>query len=101
MIEHVIYFGSAIGFCAMPFTRRHYCVGWARWVFFTVAGLFTFMAVCGLAIDLHYWDLSRRELSAFDSYMQVIRGFVIGCTFVLLVSGNLFRKRIVKDGAVA
>jgi hypothetical protein len=59
------------------------------------------MAVCGLAIDLHYWDLSRRELSTFDSYVQVIRGFVIGCTFVLLVSGNLLRKRIVKDEAVA
>jgi hypothetical protein len=101
MIEHIIYLGVAVGFIAMPFRRSYSCDTWARRAFFTIAALFIFMAVCGLAIDLHYWDLSRRELSAFWSYMQVVRGFIIGCTFVLLVSGNLFRKKIAKDEAVA
>ena len=101
MIEHIIYLGAAVGSIATPFTRRYYCIGWARWVFFTVAGLFLFMAICGLALDFHYWDFSRHELSVFGSYMQAIRGFIIGCYFVLFVSGNLYRNKILKDEAVA
>jgi hypothetical protein len=101
MIEHIIDLGGAFAFVAMPFMRWHYCIGWARCVFFTIAGLFMSMAVFGLAIDLGYWDLSRHQLSVFEHYMTGVRGVIIGCTFVLLVSGNLFRKRIVKDETVA
>jgi hypothetical protein len=101
MIEHIIYLGAAIGFVAMPFRRLRCCSTWSRWVFFTVAGLFIFMGVFGLALDLGYWDLSRHDRSVFGSYMQVIRGFIIGCSFALFVSGDLVGKKILKDEAVA
>jgi hypothetical protein len=97
MTEHIIYLAAAIGFVAMPFRRSYFCAGWARWVCFTVAGLFVFMAVYGLALDLHYLDFSRHELSYIGSLMQAIRGFIIGCAFVLLVSGNIFRKKVLND----
>jgi hypothetical protein len=101
MIEHIIYLGAAIGCAAMPFRRLHSCASWARWVFFTVAALFIFMGICGLVLDLGYWDLSKHARSVFGSYMQVIRGFIIGCSFALLVSGDLAGKKIVKDETVA
>jgi hypothetical protein len=100
MIEHIIYLGAAIGFAGMPFRRSYSCDAWARWIFFTVAGIFIIMGGCGLALDLHYWDFSRHELYAFGSFMQVIRGFIIGCAFTLLVSGNIFRKKALKDEPV-
>jgi hypothetical protein len=101
MMIHIIELGAAVGFAATPFKRLRCCSAWSRWVFFTVAGLFLFMGVCGLALDLHYWDFSRHGLSVFRYYMQGIRGFVIGCSFVLLVSGDLVGKKVVKLETVA
>ena len=104
MILHIIFLGAAIGFVCMPFNGWHYCAGWARRVFFTIAGLFMSMAVLGLVLDLGYWSLSRHQLSVLEHYEQVICGFILGCVFVLLVSGNLFgsiREEDVKDDHVA
>ena len=97
MIEHVIYLGAAIGCAAAPFSRLRSRAPWACLVFFTLAGLFLIMAVCGLALDLHYWDLSGQGLLIFRSYIQLIRGFIIGCLFVLLVSGNFLGKKIIRN----
>jgi len=96
MIEPITYFGAAIGFAAMAFCRSRSCASWARWVYLTVAGLFVFMALCGFALDFDYWDLSKHGRSVLESYMQVIRGFILGCVFVLIVSGNFARKKVLK-----
>ena len=70
MAEYVIYLIVAIGFAMAPFRRSFSCDTWARWTFFTIAGFFIILGVCG---------------------------FIIGCSFALLVSGNLFGKRILKE----
>jgi hypothetical protein len=101
MVEHIIYLGAAIGGVAMPFSRSRSRATWSRWVIFTLAGLFFCMAVCGFAVDLHYWDFSEQWRRVFRSYMQVIRGFIMGCSFVLFVSGDLVGKKILKDEDVA
>ena len=104
MILHIIYLGAAIGFVCMPFMPCHHCAGWARRVFFTIAGLFMLMAVLGLARDFGYWVLSQHQKLVLEHSMQAIRGFIIGCVFVLLVSGNLLGTRLeedVKDDHVA
>jgi hypothetical protein len=104
MILHIIYLGAAIGFVRMPFLPCHHCARWSRCVFFTIAALFMFMAVLGLARDLGYLDLSQHQKLVLEHYMRGIQGFILGCVFVLLVSGNLLGTRLeedVKDETVA
>ena len=98
---HFIYFGTAVSFVIMSFKRSRVRAVWARSIFFTISGLFMIMAVCGLAVDLHYWNLSKHDLSQLEYHLQAIRGFVLGCAFVLLVSGELVGKKVLKDEAVA
>ena len=97
MAESIIYLVAAIGFAAAPFRQSSSSDTWVRCTFFTVAGFFIILGVCGLLVNLNYWDLSRHELSIFRSASQAVRGFIIGCCFALFVSGNLFGKRILKE----
>jgi hypothetical protein len=100
MIEHVIhilYFGSAVAIAIVPFQHSRSRAAWARWIFFAIAGLFLVLAVCGVALDFQLWNPSTPVRSETEHYLEGVRGFLLGCVFVLLVSGQLFGKKIVKD----
>jgi hypothetical protein len=97
MAEDIIYLLAATGFAAAPFRRSSSCDTWAHWTFYTVAVAFIILGVCGLLVNLGRWDLSPHELSMFRSASQAVRGFIIGCSFVLFVSGNLFGKKNLKE----
>ena len=59
------------------------------------------MAVCGLAVDFQLWNPPNIVRSRLESYLHGVRGFLLGCMFVLLVSGELMGKKILKNEFVA
>jgi hypothetical protein len=97
MTDYIIFLVSAVAFAMRPFTRRSPRETWARVTFFAIAVLFLILGVCGLLIRLNYWSLSRPEFSEFRYASQAVLGFIMGCCFTLLVSGNLFGNRILPE----
>ena len=100
ILIHLIYVGASVGCIIIPLKRSRSRACWARCIFFTVAGIFMLMAVCGLALDFQFWNPSKFVRLRLESYLQGIRGFLLGCMFVLFVSRELMGKKIVK-GEVA
>jgi hypothetical protein len=98
---HIIYFGSAVAFVVVPFQRSRSRAAWARRIFFTIAGLFMVLAVSGISLDFELWNPSRRLRFDLPRYFEGLRGFLLGCFFVLLVSGELLGKKILRDEVAA
>src|SRR5689334_16523457 len=94
IIGHLIFLGAALGMVGLVFRPLRSRAVWTRWIFFTISGLFLVLGICGLAVDLHYWNFSSQAWFRFERQMQFVRGLIIGCFFVLLVSGELFGKKI-------
>ena len=101
MLIHLIYVGASVGCVFIPLKRSRSRACWARWIFFAVAGIFMAMGLCGLALDFQVWNPSNIARSRLEGWLQAIRGFLLGCMFVLLLSGELKGKKIVKDEVVA
>jgi hypothetical protein len=97
LVTHCVYFGAAVSVAVLPFKYPRSRAAWARWVFFTISGCFMSLAVCGLLVDFHYMNPSK----LLTYYLQGVRGFLLGCTFVLLVSGEFVGKKISKDKVAA
>jgi hypothetical protein len=91
-----IYFGSAIAIACMPFSRKRSRAPWARWIFLTIAALFVVLAVCGGALEFQLWVPSKSIRLETDRQLQGIRGILLGCVFVLFVSGEFYGR---KNGA--
>jgi hypothetical protein len=98
---HFIYLGAAASFAVTPFKRSRERATWARWIFFTVAAVFIFLAACGLSLDFQFWQPTEHGRRLLEHYLEGVRGFLLGCVFVLLVTGQLFGKRVLKDETVA
>ena len=100
-IIHFIYLGAAVSFVVLPFKRSRQRAAWARWIFLTVAAVFLILAACGLSVDFQFWQptaLGRRNL---EHYLDGARGFLLGCVYVLFVTGQLFGKKILRNETVA
>lgn len=100
-INHFIYLGAAFGCAVVPFMRSRERAAWASRVFFTVAAVFLILAVCGLSVDFQFWQPTARGRMGLEHFLDFARGFLIGCVFVLLVTGQLFGKKILKNKSVA
>ena len=100
-IIHFIYLGAAASFAVMPFKRSRERAAWARWIFISVAAVFLLLAVCGLSVDFQYWQPTEHGRQNLVHYLDGARGFLLGCVFVLLVTGQLFGKKILKNETVA
>jgi hypothetical protein len=101
MNHHIIDLGSAIVFVVLPFFGSRTRAAWSRWLYFTIAGLFLFKGAIGLSLDSHFWELSEHGQSVYEHWLSFIRGFILGCIFALIVSGNIKGKTVFKDEAVA
>jgi hypothetical protein len=85
-------------FFALPFERSRLRAPWARCVCFTISGLFLILAACGLALDVHLWNPPEPLRSNLEHYLEGLRGFLLGCVFVSLISGELIGRKILKGG---
>jgi len=101
MSNHIIDLGSAIVFVIIPFFGSRARAAWSRWLYFTIAGLLVFMGISGLALDSHFWELSIHGQSVYEHWLHLVRGFILGCIFALIVSGNVKGKTVLKNEAVA
>lgn len=99
-IIHFIYFGAGVSFAVLPFKRSRERTNWARWIFCTVAAGFLIVAACRLSVDFQVWQPTEHGRRNLEYYLQGIRGFVLGCVFVLLVSGQLFGAKSLKNELV-
>jgi len=97
MIEELAYLGGAIGFAVLPFIPARSRAAWSRWIFFALSFLFVMVAVVGLVLDSGFWNISKQAQWALWYSATCMRGLILGCVFVLLVSGELAGKKIVKD----
>ena len=100
-IIYFIYLGAAASFAVMPFKRSRERTTWAHWIFFTVAAIFLSLAVSGLSVDFQFWQPTEHARRYLVHYLDGARGFLLGCVFVLLVTGQLFGKKPLKNEAVA
>ena len=96
---HIIYLVGSVLCAVFPFDASRHRAPWARWLFFIAAFLLMLTAVCGLAIDFHVsLPIPPERLPGVGS---MIRGFVLGLFFALIVSRELNGKKIVKHEVVA
>jgi len=96
---HIIYFCGSILFAYFPLDRSRERAPWARWLFFTVALLVMLLALHGFAADFHF-SLPLPRLPFWLAEF-VIQGFVLGVIFALIVSGQLYGKKLVRSEVAA
>ena len=101
MSDHIINLVTAIIFAVIPFVGSRTRATWSRWIFFTISGLLIFIAASGLALDSHWWEFSKHGQSVYKNWLHIIRGFILGCIFALIISGNLEGKKVLKDETAA
>jgi hypothetical protein len=101
MSNHFIDLGMAIVFGVMPFFGSRTRASWSRWLYFTIAGLLLLRGGSGLAIDSHFWELSKHGQTVYDHWLHLADGFILGCIFALFVSGNVDGKKVLKDEVAA
>jgi hypothetical protein len=93
---HFLYLGASVAFFALPLRRSRLRAPWARWVCFTISGLFLILAAGGLALAMHLWNPLEPLRSNLEHYLEGLRGFLLGCVFVLLISGELIGRKNLK-----
>ncbi|MBA4389052.1 MAG: hypothetical protein C0404_13810 [Verrucomicrobia bacterium] len=100
LVVHILYLGGFVGSAVLPFIPLQSRAAWANGVLFTISGLFLIMAVSGLLLHLHYWTPSEYLALVLDRGFSSIGSFLVGCFFVLLVSGEFMGRRTIKDKTV-
>jgi hypothetical protein len=86
----VIFVLGAVCMAVFPFDRKRVRAPWARWVFFTIAGLLLFLGAWGLGAMFRLWATP----DYFGVFRANIRGFILGLFFSLIVSGQLLGRKV-------
>lgn len=94
---HFIYLGASVSFAVAPFMGSRFRANWARRIFATISVLFLILAGFGLALDFRLFNSAISDRSQLELGLQVIRGFLLGCVFVLFVSGELAGRKVLKN----